>query len=245
MKRYDETVSHFIYHDSSYSQQENNPVKNLYNALQLKQLYQLKNLGYSYTDAEPFSYEEKHHLELPNDLYQLKQQAQKCHLCSLSKSRNRTVFGEGSSHADIMFIGDMPMELENREGKIFLGRSGEMLTNMIEKVLELSRERIYITNLLKCHPLSSHTLEASIMHTCKAYLFKEIELVQPKVIVTLGAMPYHYLTNDFREIQEIRGSVIQKGSYTIIPTYHPNFLLKNPSFKREVFVDLQRVKALV
>ena len=216
-------------------------MKNLHNALLLKQLYQLKNLGYNYTDEKPYSHEERDLLELPNSLKALKQQAQNCHLCSLSKGRNHVVFGEGNPQADIMFIGDVPLEIEDNAGAIFLGRGGEMLTAMIEKVLNLSREQVYITNLLKCHPLLSKEVHESEFHTCKAYLFKEIELVKPKVIVTLGERAYHYLTNDFTALKEVRGTVIQKEGYSVIPTYHPNFLLKNPSFKREVFLDLKRV----
>ena len=220
-------------------------MKNLHNALLLKQLYQLKNLGYNYTDEKPYSHEERDLLELPNSLQALKQQAQNCHLCSLSKGRNHVVFGEGTPQADIMFIGDVPLEIEDNAGTIFLGRGGEMLTAMIEKVLNLSREQVYITNLLKCHPLLSKEVHESEFHTCKAYLFKEIELVKPKVIVTLGERAYHYLTNDFTALKEVRGTVIQKEGYSVIPTYHPNFLLKNPSFKREVFLDLKRVKKLL
>ena len=220
-------------------------MKNLHNALLLKQLYQLKNLGYRYTDEKPYSHEEKNLLELPNSLQALKQQAQNCHLCSLSKGRNHVVFGEGNPQADIMFIGDVPLEIEDNAGAIFLGRGGEMLTAMIEKVLNLSREQVYITNLLKCHPLLSKEVHESEFHTCKAYLFKEIELVKPKVIVTLGERAYHYLTNDFTALKEVRGTVIQKEGYSVIPTYHPNFLLKNPSFKREVFLDLKRVRQVL
>ena len=220
-------------------------MKNLHNALLLKQLYQLKNLGYRYTDEKPYSHEERNLLELPNSLQTLKQQAQNCHLCSLSKGRNHVVFGEGNKQADIMFIGDVPLEIEDNAGAIFLGRGGEMLTAMIEKVLNLSREQVYITNLLKCHPLLSKGVHESEFHTCKAYLFKEIELVNPKVIVTLGERAYHYLTNDFTALKEVRGTVIQKEGYSVVPTYHPNFLLKNPSFKREVFLDLKRVKKLL
>ncbi len=220
-------------------------MKNLHNALLLKQLYQLKNLGYRYTDEKPYSHEERDLLELPNSLQALKQQAQNCHLCSLSKSRNHVVFGEGNPKANLMFIGDVPLEIEDNAGAIFLGRGGEMLTAMIEKVLNLSREQVYITNLLKCHPLLSKEVHESEFHTCKAYLFKEIELVKPKVIVTLGERAYHYLTNDFTALKEVRGTVIQKEGYSVIPTYHPNFLLKNPSFKREVFWDLKRVEQVL
>ena len=220
-------------------------MKNLYNSILLKQLYQLKELGYKYTDAKEFLYQEQNSLKLPNSINELKKQAINCHLCSLSKSRNRVVFGEGNSDANLMFIGYMPLEIEDEKGKPFLGLGGEMLTSMIEKVLKLSRDEVYISNLLKCHPLSTQKFLETEIHTCKAYLFKEIELIQPKIIVTLGEEAYHYLSNDFIELEKIRGSVIEKENYIIIPTYHPNFLLKNPSLKKEVFEDLQRIKRLL
>ena len=220
-------------------------MKNLHNALLLKQLYQLKELGYNYTDTKPFSFEEQNSLELPNSLTELKKQAQNCHLCSLSKSRNRVVFGEGNKNADVMFVGGLPIEMENDVGKIFLGRGGEMLTAMIEKVLGLRREDVYITNLLKCHPLNTQELHETPFHTCKAYLFKEIELVKPKIIITLGKEAYHYLTNETSDLKDIRGNLTSHKMFRVMPTYHPNFLLKNPSLKKEVFMDLQKVKGLL
>jgi len=219
-------------------------MKNLHNALLLKQLYQLKNLGYQYTSEKPFSKKDETLLELPNTLNQLKQQALNCHLCSLSKSRSQVLFGEGNEEANIMFIGDVPLEIEDNEGKIFLGRGGEMLTAMIEKVLKIPRQEVYLTNLLKCHPLANKEVHESEYHTCKAYLFKEITLVKPKVIVTLGEKAFHYLTNDLTPLKEIRGEVIDKETYLILPTYHPSFLLKNPSLKMDVFEDLKRVREL-
>jgi len=220
-------------------------VKNLQNALLLKQLHQLKALGYNYTDAKPYTGKEQHELTLPDNLEALKKQAQNCHLCSLSKGRYHVVFGEGDAQAEVMFIGDAPLEIEENEGKPFLGRGGEMLTAMIEKVLKLSRPNVYITNLIKCRPITNKVVHESEYHTCKAYLFKEIALVNPKVIVTLGEKAYHYLTNDTTPLKEIRGTLLPKEGYTIVPTYHPNFLLKNPSLKKEVFLDLQRVKSIL
>ena len=220
-------------------------MKNLHNALLLKKLQQLKELGYKYTDTKPFSYEEQNHLELPNELNELKKQAQNCHLCSLSKNRNKIIFGEGNKNADIMFVGGFPIEMEDDAGKIFLGRGGEMLTAMIEKVLGLQRKDVYISNLLKCHPLNTQELHETPFHTCKAYLFKEIELVKPKIIITLGKEAYHYLTNETSDLKDIRGEMTNHKNFRLMPTYHPNFLLKNPSLKKEVFIDLQRVKSLL
>ncbi|HFU76428.1 MAG TPA: uracil-DNA glycosylase, partial [Arcobacter sp.] len=93
--------------------------------------------------------------------------------------------------------------------------------------------------------LANKLVSESEFHTCKAYLFKEIELVKPEVIVTLGEEAYHYLSNDSTPLAELRGTAINKKEYQIVPTYHPNFLLKNPSLKKEVFLDLQKVQTLL
>ena len=219
-------------------------MKNLHNALVLKKLYQLKELGYMYTDIKPYPYKEQSNLELPNSIIELKKQAQNCHLCPLSKSRNKVLFGEGNQNADIMFVGGIPIEMEDDAGRIFLGRGGDMLTAMIENVLALSRQDVYITNLLKCYPLNTQKLHEIPFHTCKAYLFKEIELVKPKIIITLGKEAYHYLTNETSDLKDIRGNITNHKMFKLMPTYHPNFLLKNPSFKKDVFLDLKRVRQL-
>jgi len=220
-------------------------MKNLYNALQLKQLYQLKNLGYQYTSIKPFSYEEQNPLELPNSIGELKKQADNCHLCSLSKSRNSVVFGEGNPNADIMFVGDIPMKMEDEQGGVFLGRGGEMLTLMIEKVLGLLRKDVYITNFMKCHTLNNQEPKDIEIQSCKAYISKEIELVNPRIIVTLGEIPYQHLYGEEIKFKDIRGSILTYKTHILIPTYHPNFLLKNPSFKQEVFKDLKKIKAIL
>jgi len=219
-------------------------MKNLRNALLLKQLYQLKQLGYKYTNITPYK-EDELDLSLPNTLESLQKQAQNCHLCELSKSRQKVVFGEGNPHADLLFIGEAPGATEDSIGKPFVGRSGELLTKMIENVLHLSRKDVYITNIVKCRPPNNQVPTATQAHTCQPYLLKQIELIRPKLVVTLGATAYHYLTGDETGITKIRGTVHKQNGYTIIPTYHPSYLLRNPSAKKEVFQDLLKVKELM
>ncbi len=219
-------------------------MKNLKNALLLKQLYQLKQLGYRYTDASIFK-EEESALSLPNDLETLKTQVLKCHLCDLSKSRTNVVFGEGNPHAEIMFIGEGPGATEDSMGRPFVGRSGELLTKMIENVLLIPRKEVYIANIVKCRPPNNRAPTPTEAHTCQPFLLKQIALVKPKLIVTLGATAYHYLTGDETGISKVRGSIVQQKGYTLIPTYHPSFLLRNPSAKKDVFEDLKKVKALM
>ncbi len=219
-------------------------MKNLKNALLLKQLYQLKQLGYRYTDASIFK-EDESALTLPDDLEALKAQALKCHLCDLSKSRTNVVFGEGNPHAEIMFIGEGPGATEDSMGRPFVGRSGELLTKMIENVLLILRKEVYIANIVKCRPPNNRAPTPTEAHTCQPFLLKQIALVKPKLIVTLGATAYHYLTGDETGISKVRGSIVQQNGYVLIPTYHPSFLLRNPSAKKDVFEDLKKVKALM
>jgi len=219
-------------------------MKNLRNALLLKQLYQLKQLGYKYTNITAYK-EDELNLTLPNTLDSLQKQAQNCHLCELSKSRQKVVFGEGDPHADLLFIGEAPGAIEDSSGKPFVGRSGELLTRMIENVLEISRSDVYITNIVKCRPPNNQVPTPTQAHTCQPYLLKQIELIKPKLIVTLGATAYHYLTGDETGISKIRGTLHKQNGYTIISTYHPSYLLRNPSAKKEVFEDLLKVKSLI
>ncbi|MEA1880326.1 MAG: uracil-DNA glycosylase [Campylobacterota bacterium] len=219
-------------------------MKNLKNALLLKQLYHLKQLGYKYTSVVPFK-ENEPNLKLPNTLEALKKQATECHLCALSKSRNKVVFGEGDSHAKLMIVADVPSDNDDINGHIFTGRSGELLSKMLENVLGLSRDEVYITNLLKCHALDSHSPSPANVHTCYPYVLKEIELVKPSIILSMGELAYSYLSNDDTSLEKVRGTTFVQEQYTLIPTYHPNYLLRNPSAKKEVFADLVKLQALL
>jgi DNA polymerase len=219
-------------------------MKNLKNALLLKQLYLLKQLGYNYTSVSMFK-EDDSFLQLPNTLDNLKKQAKDCHLCQLSKSRTKVVFGSGNENADIMFVGEAPSSTEDSTGKAFDGRSGEMLTKMVENVLKISREDIYVTNIVKCKPSNNSKPNATQAHTCQAYLQKEIELIKPKIIVALGEIAYHYLSGDDSELSKIRGILHKNNKYTLIATYHPSHLLRNPSDKKLVLEDLNTIKTLL
>jgi DNA polymerase len=219
-------------------------MKNLKNALLLKQLYQLKQLGYNYTSVNIFK-EDEPDLTLPNTLDSLEKQAKECHLCELSKSRQKVVFGEGSLSANVMIVGDAPSNSDDSAGKVFTGRSGDLLTKMMENVLGLTRQEVYITNVLKCRALDTQSPSPAFAHTCHPYLLKQIELVQPKIIIAFGELAYQYLTGDDSALVDARGSVHEKEGYKVISTYHPNYLLRNPSAKKEVFEDLKKVRSLL
>ena len=219
-------------------------MKNLHNALLLKQLYQCKALGYHYTDCTPYTKQELD-LSLPNTLASLEKQAQHCHLCDLSKSRQHVVFGEGDPQADIFIVGEGPGATEDSTGKPFVGRSGALLSKMLENVLGVKREEVYIGNIVKCRPPNNRVPTPTEAHTCQPYLLKQIALIQPKLIITLGATAYRYLTGNDTGITKVRGTLHTYQDKILIPTYHPSYLLRNPSAKKAVYEDLLKIKALM
>jgi len=219
-------------------------MKNLHNALQLKQLYLLKQMGYAYTDIVPSELEAEA-ADLPDSLAALQKMVAGCHLCELSKHRHKSVFGEGNPEAKVMFIGEGPGATEDSTGRPFVGRAGDLLTKMIENVLLIPRSDVYIANIVKCRPPGNRVPTESEAFTCRPYLLKQMDLIRPQIIVTLGATAYRYLTNDESPISQVRGNAIQAKGYTLIPTFHPSYLLRNPSAKKMAFEDLKKVKEMM
>ena len=218
-------------------------MKNIKNELLLKHLYQLKYLGYRYTSLNPYTQEESE-IVLPDTLEKLKLQAENCHLCTLSKLRNKVVFGTGNPQATVMIVGDKPSSRDDEKGEIFTGDAGELLSKMIEKVLNIPREKVYLTNLLKCTSLENKSNPRHI-EMCQNYLFQEIKLIQPKLIITLGEMSYQSLSGDNSPLEDSRGQLQHKNTYTLLGTFHPQYLLRNPSAKKEVFEDLKLAKSFL
>ena len=215
-------------------------MKNLYNALMLKKLLIEKELGIKY--IEPIKEFKEEQVSLPNSIDELRAITLNCHLCELSKTRQNVVFGEGNTNAELMFVGEGPGANEDATGKPFVGRAGELLTKMIENVLHIPRQSVYIANIVKCRPPQNRAPSSKEALTCRPYLLKQIELIKPKLIVALGATAYHYLSNDDTPISKIRGHLLEEKDYSIIPTYHPSYLLRNPSAKKEAFEDMLKVK---
>jgi DNA polymerase len=183
---------------------------------------------------------------LPNEMENLKKDVSHCHLCDLAKSRKNIVFGEGNENADLMFIGEGPGANEDQSGRPFVGRAGELLTKIIENVLNLKREDVYIANIVKCRPPENRVPTLEEVSACKPYLLAQIKMVKPKIIVALGSTSFHHLTGEYETpISKIRGEVLEFGQAKLIPTYHPSFLLRNPSSKKEVFEDMLKVKGML
>jgi len=189
-------------------------------------------------NSEPDSFSDV----LPNDINMLHSQMAECHLCDLSKSRQRVLNGFGNTNADLMIIDAYPSMIEDESGDSFSGRSGTSLRKMIENVLELNVNSIYLTHILKCKPSHHHKILDSELSSCKPYLLKQIELVNPKVIVALGELTYVNLIKDSNNFENVRGHKIPFENRTLIPIHHPSTLLRNPSLKKCTMGDLQIIK---
>jgi len=212
--------------------------------LRLKYLKSLKALGFSYT-AQLEGHEMPCEMALPNDIGRLKTLTLACHMCDLAKTRKNVVFGEGSQNAKLMFIGEGPGESEDNSGRPFVGKAGELLTAMIEKAVGVPRESVYIANIVKCRPPQNRVPTHSEISACKNYLLKQIELINPDIIVCLGATALNSLLGGEFAITKVRGMRYSFGEKTVIPTYHPSYLLRNPSAKKEAYEDMLLIKSLM
>ncbi len=164
-----------------------------------------------------------------------------CTRCPLHKQgRKQIVFGVGNPNADLMFIGEAPGADEDLQGEPFVGRSGQLLTNMI-KAMGLSREEVYIANIIKCRPPGNRAPERDECATCSPFLMRQIEAVKPKAIVALGAVAAKTLLAINAPMIELRGRWFDFRGTKLAVTYHPAFLLRDPRQKKETWKDLQMV----
>ncbi len=164
-----------------------------------------------------------------------------CTRCKLHKQgRKQIVFGVGNPRADLMFIGEAPGADEDTQGEPFVGRAGHLLTNMI-KAMGLTREDVYIANIIKCRPPGNRTPERDECETCSPFLMRQIEAIKPKVIVALGAVASKTLLAVSASMMELRGRWFDFRGTKLAVTYHPAFLLRDPRQKKETWKDLQMV----
>jgi len=173
------------------------------------------------------------------DLAALENVAQVCQKCPLGQSRNKLVFGEGSPNADLMFISEGPGYNEDQQGRPFVGKAGDLLTKMIN-AMQFTREDVYIGNIVKCRPPENRNPTPAEAAACLPYLYRQIELIDPKVIILLGSVPLKFLLNK-TGITRLRGTWFEYKGRQVMPTYHPAYLLRNPSAKRDAWNDLQMV----
>jgi len=167
-----------------------------------------------------------------------------CTRCKLHKTRNKIVFGDGSAKAELVFVGEGPGADEDAQGLPFVGRAGKLLTQMIE-AMGLQRKDVYICNVVKCRPPGNRQPEKDEVDACSPFLFRQLDVLQPKVIVCLGATAAQTLLQTTRSISQFRGQWLDFRGYKMLATYHPAYLLRNPSAKGEVWKDLQKVMGVL
>ncbi|NLB35145.1 MAG: uracil-DNA glycosylase [Elusimicrobia bacterium] len=188
----------------------------------------------------------------------LRKKAEECRACPLGEFRLNACFGDGAYDSKLMFIGERAGDHVDHDGRVFIGRARKLLDKIIETTLGLKRSEVYVTNIVKCHPMKDPTdpdkrgndrppTEEELQVCINKFLFKEISIIRPKVIVTLGAPAGRTILNESRGITKFRG-ILRKVNFggheaEVIPTFHPAYLLRSPSKKREVQIDMELVKS--
>lgn len=163
-----------------------------------------------------------------------------CQRCKLCKTRTTIVFGVGNPHAELMFIGEGPGADEDAQGEPFVGRAGQLLTKIIE-AMGLKRSEVYINNIVMCRPPDNRVPEPDEVASCKPFLLRRIAAIKPKVIVCLGATAIQNLLAQEVKISKVRGTWMDWQGCKLMPTFHPAYLLRNPSSKKEVWEDMKEV----
>ena len=207
----------------------------------LQNLYRLKSAGFKYIDQ--FTINQSTDTQKPQDMSEFAKNISTCHLCDLSKSRSQSMPGYGDENADVMIIDFSVSPNDDSSNQYYSGRSGEILQNMIENVLELKVSQVYFTHAIKCKPLDANIPSKSEWESCKSYLFWQIEYVNPKVIVTLGKEAYAKIINEDEDFENVRGHIIDFENYKLVPIQHPSFILRNPQSKKTTFKDLKTIKS--
>jgi DNA polymerase len=177
-------------------------------------------------------------------LERIREDLGECTRCRLHLQRNKIVFGAGNPRAELVFVGEGPGHDEDVQGLPFVGRAGKLLTQMIE-AMGLTREQVYICNVVKCRPPENRKPEDDEVATCSPYLYRQLDVIAPKAIVCLGLTAAQALLKTKDSISRFRGTWFDFRNTKLLATYHPAYLLRNPNAKGEVWKDLQKVMALL
>lgn len=181
--------------------------------------------------------------EKSTSLEQLNNLINNCTKCALHKGRNNFVFGSGNPNADVMVIGEGPGAEEDKQGLPFVGRAGQLLTDIL-KAIKFSREEVYIGNIVKCRPPDNRTPLPDEMETCIPYLKKQIELIKPKLILCLGLTAAKGLLKRKESLSALRGKIFDYDGIKVMVTFHPAALLRNPNWKKDCWIDVQKFRKL-
>lgn len=180
-------------------------------------------------------------LDSCDDLKSLETVCRSCNKCPLRKSATQVVFGKGNPNAVLMFVGEAPGADEDRQGKPFVGRAGQLLDRILEAA-NIDKDDVYITNICKCRPPGNRTPKAEETDACLPYLTRQIELILPRLIVCLGSPAAQRLIHPEAKVTAIRGRVFEKGGIKIISTFHPAALLRDPAKKKLAWQDFKKIK---
>ncbi len=180
----------------------------------------------------------------PETLEAVRADLGECTRCKLHGGRTNLVFGVGSPTADLVFVGEAPGRDEDRQGIPFVGRAGQLLTRIIAAI-GLSRDEVYIANVIKCRPPNNRNPEPDEVATCEPFLFRQLDVIRPRVVVALGGFAIRTLLDTAEPVSRLRGRVFDYRGAKLIPTFHPAFLLRSPERKRDVWEDMKRVRALL
>jgi len=169
------------------------------------------------------------------------QEMANCQLCQLAKTRYNLVFGDGNPHAQIVFVGEAPGADEDEQGLPFVGRAGQLLTDIIVKGMKLKRKDVYICNILKCRPPGNRNPLPDEISMCEPFLKKQLRIISPKIICALGTFAAKTLLKTDIPISALRGRFHSYEGIKLMPTYHPAYLLRNPAAKKPVWEDVQMI----
>ncbi len=181
---------------------------------------------------------------LTEELADIRRDLGDCKRCNLSKGRENIVFGQGKPRARLVFVGEGPGHEEDVQGEPFVGAAGQLLTKIIQAI-DLTREDVYICNIVKCRPPHNRNPEQDEIDACLPFLVRQLKAIQPRVICALGAIAAQTLLNTNDPITKLRGGAHEYEGIALIPTYHPAYLLRNPAKKRDVWEDMKKVKKIV
>jgi DNA polymerase len=168
-----------------------------------------------------------------------------CQRCKLAGGRKTIVFGQGNAQAQLMFVGEAPGADEDEQGLAFVGRAGQLLTDIIEKGLKIPRTDVFIANVLKCRPPQNRNPEPDEILACQPFLEKQIALIRPKVLVGLGKFSAQWLLKSMEPVSRLRGRIGDYDGIKVVPTFHPAYLLRNPGAKKDVWEDMKVVRRLL
>jgi len=172
---------------------------------------------------------------------QLREEMEHCRKCDLWQSRNHLIFGEGNDHAPIFVIGEAPGREEDRVGRPFIGPSGILLDKIFAACGFTREEHLFISNIVRCKPPGNRPPTPQEAAACIPWLHRQLELVDPRIVILLGATALRYMAGPDYRITQVRGNWINQGNRLMMPVYHPSALLRNPALKRDTWEDFKKV----